>query len=269
MYSKNSCVSPARAVYLKNLRTRRILIYSARILLLVLFIGVWELAGQLGWIDTFVMSQPSRIAKSIADLWRQGDLFMHIGISCLETVIGFVAGTVLGVLLAVGLWWSPAFYRVTEPYLVVLNALPKIALGPVFILWVGAGVPAIVIMALAVSLVVTVMEVLQGFVSTDSSKIMLLRTFGATRWQILTKVVFPSNLPVIISSLKVNVGLSWVGVIVGEYLVSRAGIGYLIVYGGQVFQMDLVMAGVLILAAAAALMYQGILLIEKRLLRRY
>ena len=157
------------------------------------------------------------------------------------------------------------FSKALEPYLVILNALPKIALGPVFIVWVGAGMGAIIIMTIAISLIVTILEVLNGFLSTDPEKIKLLQTLGANKFQILVKLVLPSNIGTVVNSLKVNVGLSWVGVIAGEFLVSRSGLGYLIVYGSQVFQMDLVMASVILLAAAATVMYQLVIMLEKKL----
>ncbi len=180
---------------------------------------------------------------------------------------GFLIGTILGTGIAVLLWWSDFIARVLEPYLVVLNSLPKIALGPIFIIWIGPGPMAIIVMALAISLIVTILEVLNGFLSVDPEKIKLVQTFGANHLQIFTKVVLPANVSSIINALKINVGLSWVGVIVGEFLVSRAGLGYLIVYGGQVFQLDLVMTSVLILAVAAALMYQGVVWLEKKLVK--
>ena len=258
-------LSPERLLYLKAEKRRRLKIYAIRAAILVIFTALWELAARVGWIDPFIMSQPSRIASTIGSLAASGELFRHVGISCLETVIGFIAGTVAGTLIATALWWSPTASRVLEPYLVVLNALPKVALGPVFIVWVGAGAGAIIIMTLAISLIVSILEVLNGFLATDPEKIKLLLTLGAKKRQIFSKVVLPSNFPTIISSLKVNVGLSWVGVIMGEFLVSRGGIGYLIVYGSQVFQMDLVMSSVIILAVAAALMYQLVLMLEKKL----
>ena len=256
-------LSRERQLYLRRTKRQRMAVYAVRALVLLILIALWEVAAQFGWIDPFIMSQPSRIAATIGNLYAQGDLFTHIGISCLETVVGFLSGTILGTLIAIALWWSDFLSRVAEPYLVVLNAMPKIALGPVFIVWVGAGAGAIIIMTLAISLIVTIMETLSGFLATDREKIKLMRSLGADKRQIFLKVVLPSNFSVIVNSLKINVGLSWVGVIVGEFLVSRAGLGYLIVYGSQVFQMDLVMASVVILAVAAAVMYQLVRIFEK------
>ncbi len=187
----------------------------------------------------------------------------HIGVTCLETLIGFLLGTAMGTLVAVLLWWSNFMSRVMEPLLVILNSLPKIALGPVIIIWVGAGMQAIIVVAIAISLIVTILEMLNGFISTDGEKIKMVKTFGANKLVVFTKIVFPSNIGTLFNSLKINIGLSLVGVIAGEFLVSKAGLGYLIVYGGQVFQMDLVMCSVIILAAVAALMYQGVVLLEK------
>jgi NitT/TauT family transport system permease protein len=253
--------------FLRKVQLRKTAILLTQLALVVAFVVLWELLANLKLIDAFITSQPSRIIRTLINLYRQGQLFQHIGITCLETVIGFTLGTLCGTMIAVILWWSDFLAKVCEPYLVILNSLPKIALGPIFIVWIGAGAPAIIAIALAISLVVTVLEVLSGFLAVDQDKIKLVQTFGATRLQILTKVVLPAAFPSIINALKVNVGLSWVGVIVGEFLVSKAGIGYLIVYGGQVFQLDLVMTSVLILAIAAALMYEGVVLIEKLIVK--
>jgi len=171
----------------------------------------------------------------------------------------------LGTAAAVGLWWSSFASAVLNPYLVVLNALPKTALGPIFIVWMGAGAGSIIAMTLAISVIVTILSMYAGFLATDPGKIRLMQTLGARRSQILRYLVFPANLTTLIATLKVNVGLSWVGVIMGEFLVSRAGLGYLIVYGSQVFNMDLVMTSVLILAVAAVAMYRLVLLVEKLL----
>ncbi len=264
---KNDGISKEHQEFLRRVKIRRISILAARVFILAAFFALWELLARLKLIDSFITSQPSRIADTIARLYREGDLFYHIGITCLETVIGFLLGTAAGTAIAVVLWWSEFLSKVLEPYLVVLNSLPKIALGPIFIVWIGAGPSSIIAIALTISLIVTVLEVLNGFISVDQEKIKLVRTFGAGRAQVLMKVVLPSSYPVIINALKVNVGLSWVGVIVGEFLVSKAGLGYLIVYGGQVFQLDLVMTSVLILAVAAALMYQGVVYLEKKLIK--
>lgn len=256
-------LSSQRLAWLNAQKRARSRIRLAQILLLVGFFVLWELAAQWGWIDSFLISCPSRIWQTVKNLFRSGDLFLHVGVSCLETVAGFVLGTLIGAAVAVALWLSPSLYRVLDPYLVVLNSLPKTALGPIFIVWIGAGPSAIIAMTLAISLVVTILEVHNGFLATDTGKLRLMQTMGASQRQILLKLVLPANFATLINALKVNVGLSWVGVIMGEFLVSRAGLGYLIVYGSQVFKMDLVMATVLLLALAAAGMYQGILLLEK------
>lgn len=264
----NAAPSPQRLAYLRARSRRAKAILFSQLFLLVLFFGMWELSARLGWINAFIFSSPSRVASTLSNLQQSGDLWRHIGTSCLETVVGFTLGTVLGTLIAVGLWCSDFVSRVMEPYLVVLNALPKTALGPVFIVWMGAGSGSIIMMTLAISIIVTILNMHLGFLSTDKEKIQLMRTFDASRWQILRMLVIPANYATLFNTLKVNVGLSWVGVITGEFLVSKAGLGYLIVYGSQVFKMDLVMASVLILATAAVLMYQSVLCLEKILGKR-
>ncbi len=254
--------------YLASRRYYRYKVIGTQISLLAAFIIFWEIAGNLRWIDPFITSQPSRIIKTVISLHQEGFLYQHIGITVLETVIGFISGTIIGTLIAVALWWSDFLAEVLDPYLVVLNSLPKIALGPILIVWIGNGPPAIITMALLISVIVTVIGVYTGFTQVEESKIKLVKSFGATKWQVLRKVVLPSSESTIISALKINVGLSWVGVIVGEFLVSRSGLGYLIVYGGQVFRLDLVMTSVFLLAIAASVMYQIIVVLERFLQRR-
>ena len=259
--------SPRREAWLLARRKsrRRVLLWQVG-LLLALF-GLWQLTTSTGLSDGFLVSSPSRMWGTFLSLCRGGELLRHIGTSCLETVVGFLAGTLLGTAVAICMWWSEKLAKILDPYLVVLNALPKTALGPIFIVWMGAGAGAIIVMTLAISLIVTILNMYQGFLSTDEEKIRLMRSLGASRWQILWLLVFPANAPTLFSTLKVNVGLSWVGVIMGEFLVSQAGLGYLIVYGSQVFNMDLVMTSVVILAAAAVVMYQLVLWVEKILNR--
>lgn len=264
MYISNqkTGLSKERISYLKRTKLRKISIFVVQILLLAGFFAVWEICADLKMIDSFITSQPSRILKTFANL-SSNDLLLHLGVTCYETIVGFLLGACMGTLTAVILWWSPYISKVCEPFLVVLNSLPKIALGPIIIIWVGAGTNAIIVMALAISLIVTVLEMLNGFMHTEQEKIKMVQTFGATRRQIFTKVIFPSNLSTLFNSLKINIGLSLVGVIAGEFLVSKAGLGYLIVYGGQVFKLDLVMTSVIILSVVAALLYEGVVLLER------
>lgn len=266
MYMCNE--SAAQMLYRKRRRRRARLIQAARWAILIVLMGVWEGLARLGVIDAFLLSSPSRMLNTIVELTRTGELWLHLGTTLWETVVGFVLGSVLGILLAIALWWSDTLARILDPYLVILNALPKIALGPVLIVWIGAGMPAIIAMSLLVSVIVTMVTVLGGFLSVEEEKLTLLRSFGATKLQCFTMVVFPGALPTTVSALKLGIGMSWVGVIVGEFLVSRAGLGYLIVYGGQVFKLDLVMAGTAVLCLFAALMYLMVAWCEKRLRQR-
>ena len=258
-------LSNERKAYLLQKRREKITVRTAQIAALLALFILWELAARRGLIDAFIMSSPSRVWETLRNLALGGELWQHLAASVWETAVGFLLGTALGTLIAVALWWWPTLARICDPYLVVLGALPKTALGPIFIVWMGAGRGAIIAMTLAISLIVTVMEVYNGFLATEEGKLRLLRTLGASRRQLLWHLVLPANFPTLVNALKVNVGLSWVGVIMGEFLVSREGLGYLIVYGSQVFKMDLVMATVLLLACAAAIMYESVLLLEKAL----
>ena len=255
-------ISIDRKLYLKKIRIKKFTILFFQIAILVGFIAIWEILGDLEIIDTFIMSQPSRILNTFMNL-TSNDLLHHIAVTSYETIVGFLIGTILGTIIAIILWWSDYLSAIFEPYLVVLNSLPKVALGPIIIIWVGAGTPAIIVMAVAISLIVTILENLNGFLKTDKELIKMAQTFNANKFQILTKIVIPANISTFINSLKVNIGLSLVGVISGEFLVSKAGLGYLIVYGGQVFKLDLVMTSVLILGVFAGVMYGAVLLLEK------
>ncbi len=221
MQKKNN--SSERKQYLRRQTITKASIFVTQITIVILFIALWEILANKGIIDSFITSQPSRMFKTFMNLSQNG-LLKHLGVTCYETIVGFLSGTILGVIIAIILWWSKFLSKVSEPFLVVLNSLPKIALGPVIIIWVGAGTSAIIVMALAISLIVTILEILNGFLNTDSEKIKMARTFNASRFQILTKIVIPANISTFINSLKVNIGLSLVGVISGEFLVSKAGL---------------------------------------------
>lgn len=265
MTEKN--ISKERQEYLDNVRTYSFKIRFTQITILILFLILWEVLAYFKIIDSFITSKPTEIFTTFVNMLSEG-LLMHVGVTCLETIIGFILGTIIGTLIASLLWWSPFFSQVISPYLVILNSLPKVALGPIIIIWVGAGTSAIITMALAISLIVTIMEMLNGFNSTDGNYIKMAKTLGANKFQTFCKIVFPANIPTLLSAFKVNIGLCMVGVITGEFLVSKAGLGYLIVYGGQVFKLDLVMTSVIILAIVASLMYHSILFLGKLITKK-
>lgn len=260
---KNLHYSKEHLLYLKSLKRKNAFINTIRFSILILFLAIWELSAQFSWINPFITSSPSRIIKAISDLYNNGTLFYHVGTTLGETLLGFFLAVALGYSIALLLWWSEVFRKITEPYFVVLNALPKIALGPLIIIWFGTGSKAIVFITVIIGLIVAILNMLSGFMETDENKLLLLKSMGASKIQILTKLVIPSSLPTFISMLKINVGMAWIGSIMGEYIVSKAGIGYLIVYGGQVFKLDLVMSAVFILCILAAAMYSIVAILEK------
>lgn len=247
--------SPTRKRYLRRRRLYQWLVVAVQVSLVIGLILLWELAARKGWIDAFIMSQPTRIWSSIMSLYDRGELFMHLGVTVFETAVGFTVGTLGGILIAIVLWWSPFWSRVFDPFIVMLNSVPKVALGPILIVWLGTNMTAVLAMAVAVSIIVTIMMVFNGFKEVDAGRITLVRSFGANKWQILTKVVLASSIPTMIAALKVNVGLALVGTIVGEFLASKAGLGFLIIYGGQVFNMHLVMASVMLLMVVSVALY--------------
>ncbi len=249
--------------YLKNVKLKKIKIIVIQILLLIGFFVLWQILADNKIINTFLFSKPSDIYNLFMSYTSNGILFEHIWISVYETILGLVIGSVLGIIIAIMLWWSEFLSKILDPFLVVLNALPKTALAPIIIVWVGAGVKGIVVTAVAISVVITILSAYNYFINIDEEKIKMLKSFGATKSQILFKLILPGNIGNLINLTKINIGMAWVGVIVGEFLVSRAGIGYLIVYGSQVFKLDLVMMGVFVLAVCAWGMYEIVNLIEK------
>ncbi len=260
-------LSPLHGKYLKKVRLNKLLVFLGQVIFVVAAFLLWEIFAKTGVIDSFITSSPSKIAAELARLTKSGEIFKHLWISAKETVIGFAIGTGLGTAVAVLLWWSPFLYKVFEPYLVVLNSLPKVALGPIIIIWAGTGQAAIVTMAVLISVVITTINMTNGFNSTDENKLLLLKTMRATKLQVFCKLVFPSNIPALLATLKINVGMAWIGTIMGEYLTSKAGLGYLILYGGQVFKLDLVMTCILVLCVVAAIMYLLVAMLEKALVR--
>ena len=250
--------------YLKERKRKKILILTAQIVLAIGVIGIWELLASRKIIDTFLFSKPSSIYKIFLFYLKEEHLLKHIGISVFETILGLVFGTVLGLLIAVVLWWNKTLARIFDPFLVVLNALPKTALAPILIIWAGVGIKGITVVAMSISLVITILTAYSYFIQIEEDKIKMLQSFKATKTQILFKLVLPSNIPNLVSIIKINIGMSWVGVIVGEFIVSQAGLGHLIVYGSQVFNMNLVMMGVIVLAIVAFIMYEIVHLIEKK-----
>ncbi len=261
-------ISAEHALYLKGLRRKSIFIQLTRIGLLAALLCLWELVAFFQLVDPFIISSPSRICKMIGELAADGSLFYHIGTTLWETLAGFAIAVCAGTGIALLLWWSEGARRVLEPYIVVLNSLPKIALGPVIIIWFGTGSSAILFMTVLVGIIVATMNMLGGFLATDKNKLLLLESMGATKFQVLTKLVLPSSIPQFIGMLKICVGMAWIGSIMGEYIVSKAGLGYLIVYGGQVFRLDLVMAATVILCVLAAGMYALVALAEKWLVKK-
>lgn len=249
-----------REKFLRDKRRKKTRIIITQIAILLVFLALWEILTYFEIIDSFFVSSPSRIIKSIR---ATDNLLYHIQTTLLECIYGFVISTVIGLVVAIMLWCSSTLRRILEPYIVVLNSLPKIALGPLIIIWVGIGTKAIVVMTFMICIIVAIISFLNGFLACSDEKILLMQSLGANKWQVLTKLVLPGSVPNIISVLKVNVGLAWVGTIMGEYLVSSAGLGYLIIFGGQIFKLDLVMMSTVILCFLAAIMYFAIALVEK------
>lgn len=236
-----------------------------RIMLLVLLLALWELCARLGIINDFIFSSPSRMTICFISMVKDGTIFLHTGVTVMETLVSFALVVVVGLATAILLWSSRSVSEVLEPYLVMLNSLPKSALAPILIVWLGNNIKTIIVAAIFVAVFGCIMTLHTGFMQTDPDKIKLIYSLGGTKKDVLTKVLLPGSVPLIISNMKVNIGLCLVGVIIGEFLAANKGLGYLIIYGSQVFKMDLVVMSIVILCIVSAILYQGITVLEKRM----
>lgn len=263
-----SIFSDEHKKYLRQIKREKVVVGICKFLIIILFLALWEVLVRCSFISSFMYSSPSRVMETVFSLFNSGELFKHIGITLYEVFISFFMATVLGLIVATLMWSNRILSKIVDPYLTVLNSLPKVALGPLIIIWVGASTNSIIFMALMISSFVTIINIYNGFVNVNKNYIIMLKSFGASKWQIFRKIILPSNVLNIISSLKINVSMSLIGVIMGELLVSKNGIGYLIMYGSQVFNIDLVITGVFILGIISYLMYLVIDRVEIHIKKR-
>ena len=248
----------------KEIRHRRQVVI-VRFMLLVLLLALWELAADFGWINSFIFSSPSMIAKCLLGMAADGSLFLHTGVTLLETVVSFALVVAVGLAVALMLWCSRSLSEILEPFLVMLNSLPKSALAPLLIVWLGNNMRTIIVAAISVALFGSILTLHTGFSQMDGEQVKLIYSLGGSRRDVLLKVLLPGSLPLIISNMKVNIGLCLVGVIIGEFLSAKAGLGYLITYGSQTFAMTMVVTSIVILCIVSGMLYQIIAYEEKRI----
>ena len=257
-------LSEAQKEYLDSCKREKRFIRSWQWIIMLVFLVFWEAGARVGFINAFVFSSPSRVVKTIVSMAADGSLWYHTGITLAETFFSFFLILVFGIGIAVLLWWNTRLSGIFEPYLVMLNSLPKSALAPVFIVWLGANMKTIIVAAVSVAVFGTVLTQYHGFAETEEDKLKLITTLGGKKKDILTKVILPGNIPTVISLMKVNLGLALVGVIIGEFLAAKAGLGYLIIYASQVFKLDIVISSIFLLCVISVLLYHGIARLEKK-----
>src|SRR5258705_1569997 len=263
--------SPQYRAWLQRERRGHLVVRLTQLAILVVFLVLWEVLPKAHIVNPVLTSYPSALWPTFVELLKttpqQPSILSHTWATVLATVLGFTGAMVLGTAVAAALWWWNTLYRVLDPYLVVANAMPKTAFVPIFYIWLGATM-SIYGMSLAISVFITILMIYSGFHGIDPNKIKLAQTFGATKGQILTKVVLPGSVPTLLAALKVNAGLSLVGVVVGEFQSANLGLGYLIQYGSQIFKMNIVMTGITILAIVSSLMYLAISWLDTAVMRR-
>lgn len=257
-------ISSEQELFIKKQKKHQKSVLFIQIFLLIFFIFLWEIASDMGWINSFIFSSPSRMLRCGIHLMRNGSLLIHVGITLAETFASFFLVAAVSILFAVLLWWNHTLSEILEPYFVILNSLPKSAMAPIFIVWLGNNMKTIIVTAISVAIFGSILNLFTSFISTDPDKIKLIRTLHGSRIDCLTKVVLPMNLPSILSILKVDIGLCLIGVVIGEFLAARDGLGYLIIYGSQVFKMDWVMLSIILLCLIAVGLYKCVTCLEKR-----
>lgn len=258
-------LSKGQLEYVRKIKRNQIQVRVFQLLILVVFLVLWEIAASNNWINAFIFCSPSKLYETFLSMMQDGSLLHHIGITLYETLVGFVIVIFGSLLVAILFWWNDTLSKVLEPYLVMLNALPKSALAPVLIVWLGANQTTIIVCACSVAIFGSILNIYTGFTNVDNDKLKLVTTLKGTRLQALRLVVLPSNVPNIISIMKVNIGLCLVGVVIGEFLAAKEGLGYLIIYGSQTFKMSNVLLSIFILCAIAMLLYAVLQQIEKKL----
>ncbi len=255
--------------FVKNHRRHHHQISTMRIIIFVLFLILWETSAYLGWIDSFFFASPSRVLLCCLEQLKTNALLSHIGVTLFETIVSFLLVLLFSLLAATLLWYSRKMSEVLEPYLVVLNSLPKSALAPLFIVWLGTGTTTIIVAGISVAVFGSIISFYTGFQQVDPEKVTLIYTLGGSRRNAFTKVVLPGSIPILLSTAKVNIGLALVGVIIGEFLAARRGLGYLIIYGSQVFQLDMVITSIIILCIIALGFYKSIQMIEHHIRKKF
>lgn len=263
-HKENAELSAAQAEYLKACQREKWFVRGWQWVIMILFLGLWEVGARVGFINAFVFSSPSRVLETIGSMAKDGSLWYHTGVTLAETFLSFFLILIFGIGIAVVLWWNTRLSGIFEPYLVMLNSLPKSALAPVFIVWLGANMKTIIVAAVSVAVFGTVLTLYHSFAETEEDKLKLITTLGGGKKEILTKVILPGNIPTVISLMKVNLGLALVGVIIGEFLAAKAGLGYLIIYASQVFKLDIVITSIFLLCVISVLLYHGIAKLEKK-----
>ncbi|MCI5621191.1 MAG: ABC transporter permease [Lachnospiraceae bacterium] len=248
--------SQAQALYIKDLKRHKRKVRFFRILILVIFLAQWEITAAFHIVDPFIFSSPSRLIHCCYDMLLHNSLLYHIGITLFETLVSFFLVTLFTILIATILWLSKGISETLDPYLVVLNSLPKSALAPLLIVWLGGNYKTIIVTGMSVAIFGSILSLYTTFLTMDADKLLLIRTLGGTKKDVLFKILIPGNIPVILSIMKVNIGLCLVGVIIGEFIAAKKGLGYLIIYGSQVFKLDWVILSILILCIIAMTLYQ-------------
>ncbi|MEJ1125063.1 ABC transporter permease [Phyllobacterium sp. CCNWLW183] len=229
--------------------------------------GLWEWGARTGYISTFLFGSPSQVWQLAVTRFQNGSLLYGAYVTGLETIIGFLLGSFLGTAIGLGLWYSRFVARVMGVFILALGSVPVLALGPLIIIWFGVGVESKIILATVSCVIVALLQAYEGAQQVDKDLIKLLKSFGATKFQIFTKVVIPSSYGWVVAAAKLNVGFALIGAVIGEYISSEAGLGNIILIAGANYNIPLVLLGIFSLMILAFILSMAVGLLERSLLK--
>lgn len=237
---------------------------AASIACTLALLGLWQWAARAHVINGQLFGSPTGIVGAFRSAFEAGTLIPDTLTTAYETVVGLIIGSLAGTIAGLALWFTPALARPAEGFSVLLNSVPKIALGPLIVIWFGAGTDSKIWLAAVSTYAVSMIAATAAMREIDRDLVNLFRSLGASRRMMFRKLILPSAVPWIFSTLRMNVGFALIGAIVGEYIASQNGLGHEIFVAGSLFDLNTVWLGIIVLTLLASLMTAVVRLVEER-----
>ena len=256
---------PPSTVWGVVLRSRALRLVASRLVVLAIVVAIWEGVVYLGWTTAFWISTPLRIVVQLEKDFLGGDIWPHVWATLLSTLGGFVIGSVAGIVAGFILARWQWLYDATEPYVMALYSMPRVALGPLFVVWFGIGLASKIALAVSIVFFVMLINTYTGVVNVDRTLVNCVRTMGGSGWFLTRKVLLPSTVPWILSGLRISIGFALIGAVVGEMIIAERGLGRLIAYRSGLFDVTGVFAVMVVLALMAVAFNEALKYFERRL----